>query len=307
MIKREDLMRSSIPKEAFVKRIVGCIALALIAVVICAGQVSSSVFDVSGVVVDISGALIGDAQVIIRKTGGRPEQTKKTNQKGEFRFTRVASGAYEIEVQRDGFKPTTTQITLSTQPLAPIRVVLPIADVREEISVVDQANKLNTNPDDNLNVIKLDTADLKSLPVLGNDVVAAISNLADASSVGTGGVQVIVDGIETTNKVPANMIKEIRINQNPYSAEYARPGRGRIEIITKPGASEYHGEFSFLFRDYHLDARNFFADTRPPERRGIFEGTLTGPVGNGKRTSFFFNANREQQDLQAIVFAHTPS
>jgi len=63
---------------------------------------------------------------------------------------------------------------------------LPIADVREEISVVDQANKVNTNPDDNLNVIKLDTADLKSLPVLGNDVVAAISNLADASSVGTG-------------------------------------------------------------------------------------------------------------------------
>jgi hypothetical protein len=304
-IKREDVMRRSSQKGSFIKRMVSSLALALIAVSVGIGQ--NGAFDVAGVVIDTDGALIAEAQVIVRKAGGRPEQTKKTNQKGEFRFTRLASGDYEIEVQREGFKPTVTKISLSMQNLAPMRIVLPIADVREEISVVDQANKVNTNPDDNLNVIKLDSTDLKNLPVLGNDIVATVANLADASSLGTGGVQVIVDGIETTNKVPANQVKEIRINQNPYSAEFARPGRGRIEIITKPGASQYHGEFSFVFRDYHLDARNFFADTRPPERRGIFEGSLTGPIGNGKRTSFFFSANREQQDLQAIIFAHTPS
>jgi len=53
------------------------------------------------VVVDISGALIGDAQVIIRKTGGRPEQTKKTNQKGEFRFT-----AWQVELTKSKFRET---------------------------------------------------------------------------------------------------------------------------------------------------------------------------------------------------------
>src|SRR6185369_76733 len=46
---------------------------------------------------------------------------------------------------------------------------------------------------------------------------------------------------------------------------------------------------------------------RPPENRGIFEGSLTGPVGNGKKTSFFFNANREIEDLQATVYADTPT
>jgi hypothetical protein len=103
------------------------------------------------------------------------------------------------------------------------------------------------------------------------------------------------------------MIQEVRINQNPYSAEFARPGRGRIEVITKAGATEYHGEFGFIFRDSLLDARNAFALERPPEQRRIYEGVLTGPLGRGKKTSFFFSGNREEEDLQAVVFARTPT
>src|SRR6185503_5955777 len=60
------------------------------------------------------------------------------------------------------------------------------------------------------------------------------------------------------------------------------------------------------FRDHRLDARNSFALERPPEQRRIFSGTLTGPVGSGKKTSFFFSANREEEDLQSVVFARTP-
>ncbi len=84
-------------------------------------------------------------------------------------------------------------------------------------------------------------------------------------------------------------------------------GRGRIEVITKVGSPEYHGEFNFAFRDSLLDARNAFALVRPPEQRRIYEGNLSGPVGHGKKTTFLFAVNREEEDLQAIVFARTPA
>ncbi|MEK7829737.1 MAG: hypothetical protein AAB401_01550 [Acidobacteriota bacterium] len=232
-----------------------------------------------------------------------------TNQKGQFRFTRLAVGVYELELRKEGFKPEIRRINLDAVPLAPLQIVLPIADVREEVAVAERANQINTNPDDNLNVIKLDRQTLKRLPVLGNDVIASVAGQLDAGSLGSGGATVIVDGLERTGrkKVAASQIQEVRINQNPYSAEFARPGRGRIEVITKPGEPEFHGEFNFIFRDYHLDARNAFALERPPEQRRIYEGNLSGPTGLSKHTTFLFGVNREEEDLQSIVFARTPT
>ena len=76
-------------------------------------------------------------------------------------------------------------------------------------------------------------------------------------------------------------------------------------MITKAGSPEYHGEFGIIFRDAHLNARNAFALTRPPEQRRIYESNLTGPIGDGKKSSFFFSLNREEDNLQSVVFAQT--
>jgi hypothetical protein len=74
-------------------------------------------------------------------------------------------------------------------------------------------------------------------------------------------------------------------------------------VITKPGSPEYHGTFNFIFRDAHLNARDPFAVTRPPEQRRIFEGYLSGPVRRSKKTSFLFSVSRKEEDLQSVVFA----
>src|SRR5205814_3604750 len=104
--------------------------------------------------------------------------------------------------------------------------------------------------------------------------------------VGTGGDPVMADGMQQSSiRVSASAIQQVKINQNPYSAEYSRPGRGRIEVITKPGSQQYHGTINFVFRHYHLNARDAFARVRPPEQRRIFEGSLIGPLGNGGKTS----------------------
>jgi len=272
------------------------------------GQSPARSFEVSGVVLDPSGAVIADAKVILRRDGGRSPETKTANQRGEFHFTRIASGDYEIEVRKDGFKPAVTHFTVGAKSPSPLEIVLPIADVREEIAVADRPDQTNTDPDENLNVIKLNHETLSNLPVLGNDVIGSVANLLDAGSIGSDGPTIIVDGLETSRtKVPASTIQEVRINQNPYSAEFARLGRARIEVFTKPGSSQYHGEFNFLFRDHLLDARNAFALERPPEQRRFYEGNVSGPLGNGKTTSFLLSVNREEEDLQSVVFASTPA
>src|SRR5205085_6206365 len=99
----------------------------------------------------------------------------------------------------------------------------------------------------------------------------------------------------------------VKINNDPYSAEFSRPGRGRIEVITRSGSTEYHGTFNFLFRDYHLNARDPFALTRPPEQRRIYEGIFTGPVRGSKKTTFLLSVNRNEENLEAVVFALGPS
>ncbi|MGH9838844.1 MAG: carboxypeptidase regulatory-like domain-containing protein, partial [Blastocatellia bacterium] len=295
-------------KESFFLRFAGCPALALIAALAVFGQTPERFFEVSGVVLDPRGEAIAGAQVVLRREGGRSEQTRATNQRGQFRFTRLANGDYKVEVRKDGFEPTVTPVTAGAQAPSQLQIILPIAELRDELAVADRANEVSVNPDENLNVIRLDREALRKLPVLGNDVIGSVANLLDAGSVGSSGPTVIVDGLETRKKkVAASTIQEVRINQNPYSAEFSRPGRGRIEVITKPGSPEYHGEFNFIFRDYHLDARNAFALERPPEQRRIFEGNLSGPVGRGKKTTFLFSVNREEEDLQSIVFAQTPA
>jgi hypothetical protein len=285
-----------------------CIGLILTLTINLTGQTSSGVVEVSGVVLNTNEEVIPGASVTLRRNDvSKPLTVATSDARGSFRFSRVASGSYEIEIQKNAFKPAVIQLTVGSHAPAPLRVVLSVADLREEVAVEDRSGHVNTDPSENLDVVKLGPEALKNLPVLGNDVIGALAHLVDASSTGSGGATVLVDGLETTRKVPANMIQEVRINQNPYSAEFARPGRGRIEVITKAGATEYHGEIGFIFRDSRLDARNAFALERPAEQRRIFEGVLTGPFGQGKKTSFFFSGNREEEDLQAVVFARTPA
>src|SRR5207342_952686 len=119
---------------------------------------------------------------------------------------------------------------------------------------------------------------LESLPVFDQDYVSALSRFLDAGSLGTNGVTLLVNGVEVNSLgVSASAIQRIQINQDPYSAEFFRPGRGRIEVITKPGTDGYHGTLNLTFRDARLNARNPFSPVQTPEQRRIVEGSFGGP------------------------------
>ncbi len=267
---------------------------------------TSSGISVSGTVFDPSGAIVPGAKVTLRGGNDR-EQSTTTDPAGEFRFHSVAVGGYELRVEHPGFKVYKVRLKVGPRPLAALRIVLAVADVEETVTVDSSEGRLSIDVGRNANVIKLDGQLLNDLPILDEDIVGAVSQLVGPASIGSRGVVLVVDGLPSSRVgVPASAIQEVRINENPYSAEFAGPGQARIEIITKSGSSKYHGSFYFRLRDYRLDARNAFAVERPREQHRLFNGYFSGPVGKSKNTAFVISASRKEDDLQSVVFALGP-
>jgi outer membrane receptor protein involved in Fe transport len=201
-----------------------------------------------------------------------------------------------------GFAPKTIPLHL-TADMTGLRVTLASEVVKQSVTVGSD-QPLSTESAANRDTVSISGDDLRKLPAFDLDYVSALSSFLDLSSVSSGGVTLIVDGIEMKSVgVSASAIQEVRINNDPYSAEFSRPGRGRIEVTTKPGSPNYHGEFNFLFRDAIFNAKNYFAVTRPPEVRRLFEGHFTGPVGHGQHTTFILSGEYGQRDTQAAVDA----
>src|SRR5207253_282875 len=99
----------------------------------------------------------------------------------------------------------------------------------------------DTQAASNSDALTLNQDMLDSLPVFDQNAIATLSRFLDTGSIGTGGVTIVVNGMEVNSlNVSASAVQQIKINQDPYSAEYSRPGRGRIEILTKPGGQAYH-------------------------------------------------------------------
>jgi outer membrane receptor protein involved in Fe transport len=266
-------------------------------------QSTSNGSSFAGIVLDQAGAAIAGAKIELT-AGGVSQQSTTTDQSGSFSFKRVPPAQYQIRVTSEGFEPAIVDVTVGSQPPAPLHISMAVASVRLETTVTSEPTQVGTEAGDNKDGVALGEESLSNLPVFDQDYVGAMSRFLDAGSVGTGGVSLVVNGMEVNNLgVSASAIKEIKINQDPYSAEFQRPGRGRIEVTTKPGSPDYHGTFNFIFRDAHLNARDPFALVRPPEQRRIYEGYLSGPVRHSKKTSFLVSVNRSEEDLQSVVFA----
>jgi carboxypeptidase family protein len=268
---------------------------------------TSSLSSVSGVVVDPSGAVVSGATVTLHRKGHDSEQSIKTDTAGAFRFDGLSVGEYEIHVDQDEFKPSKVSVKVDGHTPTQLRIALSIADHHEEVQVEGGDGQVNTDLAENLDTVSLDRQALDDLPMLGGDIVGTISRVLDGSG-GSGAVTLVVDGMEASDvPVPTSSIQQVKINNNPYSAEFSQPGKGRVEIVTKEGSSKYHGSFTFGLRDYRLDARNAFAVERPEEQRRHYEGYLSGPVGTSKKTTFVISANRDESDLQSVIYALTPS
>jgi hypothetical protein len=268
-------------------------------------QILTAQVPVSGVLLDpVSRPVPG---VVITLKQGEAAISAATSAAGQFQFSSVPPGQYDLLAVVAGFESVRRGIRVGTRPVTNLEIRLRLAARKEELNVAERDRQVSVFADRNADTISVEATMLESLPLLDMNYLNAMARFLNPGTSGDAGVSLIVDGMEARNVgVTPSAIQEIRINNNPYTVEYPRWSRRRIEVITKSSTDRYHGTLNFLFRDYRMNARDALALRRPQEQRRIFEGSLFGPVGRSKNTSFLLSGAREEEDLVSVVFAQGP-
>src|ERR1700732_5057547 len=290
------------------RRITICLQIATIALLVVmashAFAQSATPGALHGQVLDPSNAAVTGATVLLTDAAGHSTGAT-TNQQGAFDLKNLAPGKYSLEVVAKGFalyKNENLQIT--PDQTNNLNVLLAIEVQQQQVTVTDQSASLDVSPTNNAGAIVINGAALDALPDDPDELQSDLTALAGPSA-GPNGGQFYIDGFTAGQLPPKSAIREIRINQNPFSAQYDKVGYGRIEIFTKPGADKWHGQISVNGNDSSFNSKNPFfhqdssATPFPPYYSVQYSGNIGGPLS--KKASFFFTTDiRDINDLGIV-------
>src|SRR5262245_8920637 len=252
-----------------------------------------------GTMTDDSGGVIPAADVTLTAKG--VTKTAQTQVDGSYVFQGLAPGPYTVKVAFPGFAPVSKPVNITSGGNLVVPIQLVLAAAKQEITVAEQSTTaLSVEPDNNATALVLRGEDLAALPDDPDDLSDALQALAGPGA-GPNGGSIYIDGFSGGQLPPKESIREIRINQNPFSAEYDRLGFGRIEILTRPGTDHYRGTLFFNDSDGIFNSRNPFSTNKPDFSSRMFGGNFGGPLG--KKASFFLDVNRRQVNDNALVNA----
>lgn len=284
------------------KRLIVFVLIAvLFALVFAAGAASGQARPavLTGVVTDSSGALIPGATVTLRGPEAA-EQTTASDPLGHYSFAGLAPGEYTMRVTATGFSPVEgLAIKVETGQAVTHNVELQVAMVEQHIEVIEDAT-ISTEPTSNASALTITGTGLQMLSDDPEDLAQDLQMLA-GPSVGPEGGEIYVDGFSGATLPPKSSIREIRVNQNPFSAEFDRLGYGRVEILTKPGADKLHGEVRMSYGNSIFNARNPFAPDKPDYQRKMYDASLGGPIG--RKASFTLQFQRREIGQAALINA----
>ncbi|NOT63724.1 MAG: hypothetical protein HOP19_26215 [Acidobacteria bacterium] len=260
---------------------------------------AQTAFTLRGSVVDETDAVIPGATVTLTGADGKA-RTVTSGADGAFALPQLATGVYQVTVNFDGFEPYAQSGLQLAANAGPLKVVLKVAQMNIVTNVSAEDPQDTTDPTKNLNATVLDEATIQAIvPDNEEDMQTFLQGLAGGQN-----AQVYVDGFTGGRLPPREAIMQIRVNQNPFTAEFSQPGMGRVEIVTKPGRDQWRGSVGFNFRNSAVDARNAFAVTKPDLNQNRFQFNLSGPI-IAKKMSFFANAERRTLEGSNNVVART--
>src|SRR6266436_9750291 len=248
---------------------------------------------------EFGGVIVGATIVAVNASG--VEKTVTTNGEGNFFFNGLAPGKYTIRATAIGFanfENADVEAIAGRTQLLPISLKVTIE--QQKVTVAADTAGVNTEPENNVGATILKGADLESLPDDPDDLAAALQALAGPGA-GPNGGQIYIDGLSGGRLPPKESIREVRINQNPFSSEYEKLGYGRIEIFTKPGTDKYRGNAFFEYGNDVFNSRNPFAPTKAPYEHRQFGGNVSGPIS--KKSSFFIDVERRSIDDNEVINA----
>lgn len=268
------------------------------------GMVFAQTDDLSlrGQLTDPSGAVVPAVAVTLVGPDGVAKEVQ-TDEEGRYTFRNLPAGTYTMRIIVRGFADVEkTGIVIARGQPRIVDAQLVVALEKQQVTVQGDAAEVNVNPTANVGALVLKGDSLDALSDNPDDLQDELQALAGPAA-GPDGGQIYIDGFTEGRLPPKESIREIRVNQSPFAAEYDRLGFGRIEIFTKPGSEKLHGQGFFDFGDSVFNSRNPFALTRPPYQSRQFGGNVGGPLS--KKSSFFIDAERRNVDEVSVVSALT--
>ncbi|HKF48085.1 MAG TPA: carboxypeptidase regulatory-like domain-containing protein [Terracidiphilus sp.] len=273
---------------------------------------------ISGTVTDASGAVVTGAQVKVTQKNTSITRVDTTNSSGQFNFPSLPPTTYTVTVQQQGFKQYVQDVVLLADQIRDLDIRLEVGAANQQVTVEASSVAVNTVSQELSQVIE--SSRLSDLPLNGRNaadltllVPGAITAIANNSGTLQGdtkqvpGAEAIavngarpdqigynMDGANnqdlmsnTNNPFPfPDALQEFSVQTNSFDAQYGNNAGAVVNVVTKSGTNQWHGDLFEFVRNSVFNARNYFADLKDPLKRNQFGATVGGPIH--KNTSFIF-------------------
>ena len=309
------------------------VLLALCTVIACAQTMTTG--DIAGVVSDASGAVVPGATVTAKYIATNETRTAVTNNVGQYRFSLLEPGDYEVSAHATSLKSNAARLNLLVGQEAGLNLVLSVEGAQEMVEVTAQAAILQT---ENANLTSgFNLQQVTNLPTNGGDIttvaftVPGVLVLPGGGSSGNFNVNGIpgaaalftfngADNMDpylniansgaSNNSLGANELAEASVVLNAYSADYGRMSGAQVNYVGKSGSNAFHGNLFHNYNDKIFNANDFFNNQaglqEPRSDSHNFGGSFGGPLKKNK-AFFFFNYESLQYALPTSGVVHIPS
>src|SRR5437016_12031666 len=305
--------------------------------VLAAPAAAQGTADMVGRVADSSGGILPGVTVTARHLATNGTRTTVTSETGDYTFTALPAGEYEVKTEFSGFRTETSRVTLATGDRARVDFRLNVGAVNESIVVTSDVQQLQTDASHIASQLNVEI--VQNVPIVGRNIInilqltpgaaegAATATISgnrpddrrQTSAVSVNGMpenenRQMIDGVDNEERVMGGMgikpsleaIQEVNVKTNSYSAENGRTLSAVINIVTKSGGNDFHGSAYEYLRNQSFDARNFFAPTRPLNHQNQFGGSLGGPIKRNK-TFFFVDYDHQRIDNELPTVITVPT
>ena len=295
------------------------VSVVLLSIVFVPSVQAAPTGSILGTIRDANGSVVSGATVTALHIETNLSRSVVTDNNGDYIIASLPIGAYKITAALQGFKQAVIpEIVLQLDQKARIDINLEVGDITNQVTVAGMAPLVETESSSVGQVV--DNQKIVDLPLNGRDFtqLAALTpgvltsqttgqvgeqtgfTMVQAGGGGSNKTEFILDGVTNQEQLydgvqfrpSVDTIQEFRVLENSFSAEYGR-GSAIINATTKAGTNEFHGSLFEFLRNEKLDARNFFAPSKPVNKQNQFGGAIGGPVRlpgifNGKNSTFFF-------------------
>ena len=256
---------------------------------------------IRGQVSDPSGALVARARVTATSQTSRRAITVTTDGHGGYVLPGLSAGVYTVSAEAPGFAARSKPgVRVAAGQTVQLNFKLTVSTAQTQVEVRAQGVQISVAPADNASAVVISGSALQSLADDPDTLASQIQELA-GPSVGPNGGEIYIDGFTGGDMPPKSAIREIRINRDPFSAAFDRLGYGRVEILTKPGSSHFHGSGFILGNSSAFNSASpFLANSSQPAYHSLlYGGRLGGPLG--KNASFFLSVERRNINRDNLV------